>query len=313
MVDDRDLTRDAPRRRASLAPRIAEIGVASWFAICALGPHLLLILLSWGSGWSYPHLLPDRLDARPWRSLGGESDQLARAMAVSAMLAVVVGLTSTSIGFLAGRAISRAAQRDATLTAWNLWRFVAYLPYVASPVIVGVTLYDLWVRCGLAGAFLGVALAQSLFATAFATVFFSTAWSAREERMAHLVRELGGGPTDVWRHATWPRLKGLATVCFLQTSLFSWTDYGFAALIGGGQVDTVTTRLFAYIREASVNQGALAALALLIPALISCAVIGLARISRALFARAPSDRTPIGRAELYWQAITRFQDAEREP
>ncbi|MFO0820913.1 MAG: hypothetical protein U1A77_23405 [Pirellulales bacterium] len=307
MVNHRDSAGEASHRSARTAPRIAAVGVAGWFAICAVGPHLLLFLLSLGSGWSYPHLLPDRLDARPWRSLGSERDQLARAMAVSATLAVTVGLTATSIGFLAGRAISRTTQRHATPLALSFWRFITYLPYVASPIIVGVTLYDLWVRCGLAGTFLGVALAQSLFASAFAAVFFSTAWSAREERLAHLVRELGGGPADVWRHATWPRLKGLATVCFLQTSLFSWTDYGFAALIGGGQVDTVTTRLFAYIREASVNQGALAALALLIPALISCAVITFTRITRTLFTRDPTSGV-----ELYEKAAARFQEGERE-
>ena len=64
-----------------------------------------------------------------------------------------------------------------------------------------------------------------------------------------------------------PQCSGLIAVCFLQTCLYSWLDYGLVSVIGGGNVQTLTTRMFGYIREASVNQAAQSAIVLLTPAI----------------------------------------------
>ena len=107
-----------------------------------------------------------------------------------------------------------------------------------------------------------------LFALSFASVFFSELWSLRAERLEQLVRNLGGSHWDVWRHAVLPQIWGLILICFVQSALYSWLDYGIVSIVGGGSVSSVTTRLFGYIREASVNQAAQSSLILLAPALL---------------------------------------------
>ncbi len=147
-------------------------------------------------------------------------------------------------------------------------RFLIHLPFVVSPVVVGVCLYDLLVRTGLAGTLSGVILIQTVFAYAFSSVLFGEFWSVRIERQESLVRQLGGRERDVWRHAVFPQARGLIAVSLTQTALYSWLDYGLASIAGGGRVASVTVRLFGSLREANINQAALSGLVLLTPALL---------------------------------------------
>lgn len=237
------------------------------FSAILIVPYGLLVLLSLGSGWTFPHLLPDRLDFAPWKHFLSDRDGILQAVATSTCVALIVATLGTSAGLLIGRAVRRSRSL--------LWKVAIYFPFVVSPVIAAVSLYDLMVRLHLAGTLSGVVFTQTIFATSFAAVYFSELTSARADRLENLVRNLGGGHLAVWRHAIFPSSKGLIAVCFLQAALYSWLDYGLVALIGGGSVNALTTKLFAYIREASVNQAAQASLLLLTPALLGFLLVSL--------------------------------------
>lgn len=237
-------------------------------SLVVLAPYLLLLVLSLGRGWTFPNLLPDRVDLEPYQRLVSERDGLLRAMGRSLVMSVAVGLVSTVAGLLIGRSVRHVRS--------HMLPFLMYVPFVVSPVVIGICLYDLFVRLQLSGTFFGVAAAQSIAATSFASVFFSEMWSEHVERRELLVRQLGGNAVDVWRHAVSSQMGGLILICFVQTGLYSWLDYGLVSILGGGHVPTVTTRVFAYIREASVNQAALSGLILSAPPLagiVVCATI----------------------------------------
>jgi len=239
--------------------RVVQAVLKALLVVSVLFPYGLLISLSLGSGWTFPSLLPDRLDLAPWKHFVSDRDDLRVAVATSAAMSVTVATLATCSGLLIGRFVRRSG--------FGLWRFAIYLPFVTSPVVAGVCLYDLLVRLQLVSTVPGVVLAQTVFATAFASVFFSELWSPRVDRLEHLVSNLGGGYWQIWRHAVIPQMSGLIVICLLQTALFSWLDYGLASVLGGGHVSTVTTKLFSYIREASINQAAQSGLILLTPAL----------------------------------------------
>lgn len=242
-------------------------GGAAVMLTLLLTPHLLLLLLSAGSGWSFPRLLPDRLDGGPWRHLLGYSGLLPAAI-TGAGLSLLSGVMSTLSGLLISRSIrvSCGAMR-------RLSRALLLLPFVISPVVAGVCLFDLAARTGFAGRALGVLLGHMLFGTATAAVILTDGWSDLTDRQEQLVRSFGGGAVAVWRHAILPRMRGLLLICLLQTSLLSWLDYGIVLQIGGGRVQTLTLRLFSLIRESSVNQAALAGLLLLLPVLPAALLI----------------------------------------
>jgi putative spermidine/putrescine transport system permease protein len=254
-----------PWHRAKRASGIRGLVTIS-LMIGSLGPYVLLGMMSLGSGWTFPRWLPDQIDGRPWGRLLTERDGLLIAVMTSLLLSGAVGVVATGCGWWIGRAVRRSRAA--------VWRYLLYLPFVTSPVVMGATLFDLLVRGRLAGSWIGVALVQILFATSFAAIFFCESWTAKGDRLEQLVRTLGGNECAVWRHAIWPRTRGLLIVCFLQTALYSWVDYGLVAIVGGGQIQTITMRLFAYLREANVNQAAMAAIVLVTPAILAALASG---------------------------------------
>lgn len=255
-----DLGRTEARQsaRASDGHRLAVRWISRLVTISVVGTLLFLLVLSLGSGWTFPHLLPDRMDAGPWRQGLADRGGLMRSAMTSTGLSVMTAIVSTGIGFLLARCLRQASS--------VLMLYLLYVPFVISPVIAGICLYDLAIRLDLAGTFSGVLLVQCLFATSFATICIRSAFDNRIEKLENLVQTLGGGRLTVWRHAVWPQLRGMIGICLIQTAMYSWLDYGLAAVIGGGRVVPVTVRLFAYIREASTNQAAMAALLLMLPA-----------------------------------------------
>lgn len=234
---------------------VSGLFTALLFAVF-FAPYLLLVWLSLGSGWSYPNLAPDRIDFRPWQAFIGGSGGLWRGAMTAAMLSPCVATCGTLIGVLIGRQVHRRR---------GIWIYLAYLPFVCSPVITGICLLDLFIRLNLASTLTGVFLIQTVFASAYAVILFSEMWSSELERYEQVVQTLGGGRWDTFRHAVWPRLGRLMIVCWLQTLLFSWLDYGLVSVIGGGIVPSLTLNVIAYIREASINQAAQAAIVLIIP------------------------------------------------
>lgn len=220
-------------------------------------PYGLLLLISTGQGWSFPALKPQRMDFSPWHRFLADRDRMGEAFVTSLMMSLIVGAVGTFCGLWVGRAVRRSNS--------SLPRYVAYLPFVLSPVVVGVSLYDLMVRLNLSSTFLGAVLIQLIFATSLAGVYVSELWCPRIDRLEHLVKSLGGGRWAVIRHAIWPSFSRILAVCFIQTALFSWIDYGLVSVIGGGRVRTMTVTLFGFLREANINQAAQAALVLLVP------------------------------------------------
>lgn len=248
---------EIPRKPKS-SIRGHQLGISRGLLLTSvLLPYGLLMLLSLGSGWSFPNLLPDRINGAPWLALLLDHDGLRRAGLWSLLLSGIVGGLSTFLGLLGGRAIRRSQS--------DVWRFFIYLPFVCSPIIASTSLYDLLIRLKLVGTVTGIVLSQSVFATSFAVIFFSELWTDHTQRLERLVRSLGGGTAAVWRHVVIPEGRGLILICFCQSALYSWLDYGLVTLIGGGKVVTLPLKFFGYIREASVNHAAMASLVLLFP------------------------------------------------
>lgn len=251
---------------AAWTSRLMRIVLWGVFTLFLLN-FALLIVLSLGTGWTYPRLLPDRIEATPWINFFSSRSSLLRSTLVSLGISVVVASVSTMLGLLTGIGLRRGRSR--------VWLFVAYLPFVLSPVTVGLCLLDMSIRLGLASTYSGVILAQTMFAYGFATIFFCETWDIQIDKRVQLVVGLGGSRVDVWRHAILPRAWPLIVVAWTQTALFSWLDYGLVSVVGGGVIPSLTLNMFAYLREASVNQAAQSALILFLPSLLSFAIASL--------------------------------------
>jgi putative spermidine/putrescine transport system permease protein len=65
-----------------------------------------------------------------------------------------------------------------------------------------------------------------------------------------------------------PVSKPVLLLCFFQTFLISWFEYGLTSVIGLGQVRTLTIALYQYIGEANQYVAALAGCLVCLPPLL---------------------------------------------
>jgi len=223
-----------------------------------IGPFFYLIGLSLVTSWPYPSILPESYSFDLWARMLTGSGALISSFFLSLVISLIVAATSTSAGFMTGKYIAYHKHKSLLL-------FLAYVPYIMSPVILGTCLMYLYIKGNLTGSTAGVILAQTMFAYGFSIVFFSAFWNHRIRALEDLVYTLGGSVAHAYKTVLLPISKNALLICFFQTFLISWFQYGLTLLIGSGKVQTLPIKVYEYVGEANIYYAALASCLLVIP------------------------------------------------
>lgn len=227
-------------------------------ALACIFPFAFLLALSLAGPWRFPLLLPEFWSGARWSSLVGDQRGLLSSLLASLLLSAAVAAVATGLGFLTSRAIAFHARR-------RLLLFLAYLPFVFSPVILAACLLHVFLRLHLAGSWLGVGLAQLLLAYSFAIVFFQGFWNREKRALGDLVATLGGSTGQLYRRVYLPLGREMLEISFFQTFLLSFFQYGSTVLIGGGAVKTLPVEVYHFAGEADPYYAALAGCLLVWP------------------------------------------------
>lgn len=224
-------------------------------------PFGYLLVLSLAAEWRFPDLLPSAWTGSHWTGLGGTGGRWAESALRSLLLATLVGLLATGVGFLTAWGLARHPKR-------SLWLRLAYLPYAFSPVVYAYCLLYFFNVSGLAGTFGGVLLAQFVLTFPFAILLFFNHFDDSLQAMEDLTLTLGGShQTAFWRVLV-PVSRTALLICFFQTFLISWFEYGLTSVIGLGQVRTLTLAVYQYIGEANTYVAGLASSLVCLPPLL---------------------------------------------
>ncbi|MFY9825237.1 MAG: ABC transporter permease [Thermoanaerobaculia bacterium] len=234
-----------------------KAAVALVVCLCGL-PLAVLAVLSFAGAWPFPDVVPSRWTVSRWLEVLAGRGGLAASFGVSVLISAAVALLSTGLGFVTSKHVAYHPRR-------RLLLFLAYVPFALSPVILGVCLLYVAIQAGLSGTVAGVILAQTIFAYGFAIVLFQGLWSPRMRAFEDLVRTLGGSTWQLYARVLVPLSKEMLLLCFFQTFLISWFQYGLTVLVGGGQVKTLTLKVYDFVGEANVFYAALASCLLIIP------------------------------------------------
>lgn len=229
--------------------------------LCFIIPFAVLLYLSVSSEWYYPSLADHQFTAEHWRWFLSGGSTLMQSAVLSILLSVSVGFVSTFCGFFTSRAIAYQ-----TKSKW--WLLMAYFPYVIASVVFAVMLNFYFLRFNLTGTIYGVIIAQFFITFPYAVLFFFGFWNSKIRNLENLVATMGGDFRVTLKEAILPSAKGLLAVCFFQTYLISWFEYGLTQFIGVGKVQTLTVMVYRYISEANPYLAALAGFLLVIPPLI---------------------------------------------
>ena len=104
-----------------------------------------------------------------------------------------------------------------------------------------------------------------MIAYPFAVIICTGHWNEELRSMEQLVLTLGGSQIDAYKRVILPVSKGILLVCFFQTFLISWFEYGLTTLLGVGKVQTLTLKVYQFVNEANPYLAALASWLLFIP------------------------------------------------
>lgn len=228
--------------------------------IAIIFPIAYLLLLSIASNWSFPELWPQSLSFDRWWKIS-ESKELFASLGFSLVISVSVAFFSTLLGFITSRYVMRSSKR-------NWFVFMAYLPYVLSPVIYAALLYIYFVKYGLSGHLVGVIIGQLIIAYPYSIIIFSGFWNDQLRKYEELAITLGSSSVYTFKKVLLPMARSILIICFFQTFLISWFEYGLTALIGVGKVQTLTVKVFQFISEADFYYAAFSSCLLIIPPLV---------------------------------------------
>lgn len=224
-------------------------------------PFAYILLLSLATNWRYPLLLPESLSLKTWRYVVKTDTAIGSSVLLSVLLSASVAFLATFAGFFIGKTIAAHRLKSRFLT-------IAYFPYAFSPVVYAFCLNFFFIKLNLTGNTEGVILAQFIISFPFAIILFINHWSHELTNMEQLVFTLGGTKKQAFFKVLLPLSKQIILICFFQTFLISWFEYGLTSVIGLGKVQTLTLKTYQFIGEANVYFAALASVLLVFPPLI---------------------------------------------
>ncbi|MEL6132222.1 MAG: ABC transporter permease, partial [Bacteroidota bacterium] len=220
-----------------------------------------LVGLSLMQSWRFPALQPEVWTLDNWGQLLTQQEDLGISLGMSLLLSISVATIATLLGFWTSRYLA--------YHPWSqFWLVLTYLPFVLSPVIYAVCVNFFFILWGLSGNIGGVLLGQLMIAYPFAIILFSRHWSADIRALEHLSLSLGGSRNQLFTKVLLPISQGMLLVCFFQTFLISWFEYGLTTLIGVGKIQTLTLKVYQYVNEANIYLAALASCLLFFPPLL---------------------------------------------
>ena len=228
-----------------------------FIAVICIFPVLLLLLMSVSKNWVFPSVLPQKYTAENWLELL-RGNSVGISLLVSVAIALLVAFLSTVAGFITSHLIAYHAKRKYLL-------LLAYLPFVLSPVILAVCLKYYFNILNIAGTIFGVVLAQMIIAFPYCIIFFIGFWNQRIRQYQELVNTLGGNNYYAFNKIVLPIAKPMLLVCFFQSFLISWFEYGLTSVIGYGKVQTLTIKVYQFLTEANMFYAALSCCLLIIP------------------------------------------------
>lgn len=256
-VDTAQITVTDP---GTASPCLGRVLPVLLVAVCWL-PVAYLALLSMAGDWAFPKLWPSDFTLETWRRAFGHDENLLGSLVVSTVIALVVATLATTAGIFASRLFAYHRHRG-----W--WVLAAHAPFALSPVILGTCLLFIFIKLGLVGTIAGVVGGQFLFGYGYAVILLIGFWNPRLLALEDLARTLGATRGQVFHRVLLPLARPLLVVCFFQTFLISWFDYGLAAVLGAGKVPVLTLRVYEYLGSGNVRLAAACALVLIGPPLV---------------------------------------------
>ncbi|MFT5981177.1 MAG: putative spermidine/putrescine transport system permease protein [Flavobacteriales bacterium] len=242
-------------------------------ALLFLAPLTFIGIIAFSAGWEFPEVFP-KWGFSAWEILLGTSSSSGLfTLFSSALLAFVVAVLSSFLGYFLSYLLMGKRR---TLLLW-----LSLIPFCTAPVILAANFQFFFISAHLSASWLGVLIAQLLIGVPYAFLLFSTFWNKERKTIDDAARTLGASDGVLLWKVHLPAAKGLLRITLIQLFLFSWFEYGMTQYIGVGQVKTLTVEVFRYMQEGNMAVAAVASLLLILPPFIALLLIRKVNIGNA--------------------------------
>jgi iron(III) transport system permease protein len=192
------------------------------------------------------------------------------ALRNSVLLAIVVGVMATALGFV----FALLGERSRLRTRRLLGPF-SILPIITPPFVLGLAMIYMFGRngfvthqlLGLSTSIffgpLGVAVAQILAYTPIAFLVLQGVVQAMDAALEEAAETLGASRWHVLRTVIWPLARPGVANAFLLVAIESLADFGNPIILGGGKGFLATEVFFAIIGRFNANEAAVYGVVLL--------------------------------------------------
>lgn len=231
------------------------------YAFAVVLPIVFLLGLSLAQQWSFPEILPQEWTVQHWGNSLFKRGDILESLLLSLGLSLTLASLVSVLAFFMSKYIAYSKYRQ-------LYMRLTLVPYILSPVVLAVIFQYYFTVANLSGNILGVLIAQLFFALPFGIVIFNNFWNDHLKSIEQLSFTLGASSRQSLLKVIIPLFKPAIILCFFQSFLVSWFEYGLTQFIGLGKVKTLTVMVFNFINEANVFYAALACVLLILPPMV---------------------------------------------
>ncbi|MEL6408270.1 MAG: ABC transporter permease [Chloroflexota bacterium] len=253
-----------PKRKPSqLSVLTVRYLILALILLALVLPFIAFLVNAFAERWFFPQFIPQEWSVEEWvRVFSGRGDVL-EALWNSTVIAVGVTALSVLIGLPAARALGLYEFRGKKIV-----EFLILAPIMIPPLTVGMGLSINFLRAGLGGTMIGVALAHLVPVMPYVVFTLSGVFANYDVRYEEQARTLGANPLRVFWHITLPAIFPGLVVASLFAFLTSWSQYVLTFLIGGGRVITAPVLLFSSAAGGNRANLAVQSLLFIFPALL---------------------------------------------
>lgn len=203
-------------------------------------PFLPILIWSFSFRWNYPNITP-QWGMRAWNYVLTQKSILS-SLGLSVVLSLVVTFISLCIGLPASKVLGTKEFRGKKLV-----ETIITLPAIVPVLVVIMGLQIIFIKAGLINSFWGVVIVQLIPTMPYMVMYLQSTFEDYPVEFEDQARVLGSTPLVTFFKITIPIIfPGIVVAC-LYSFLVSWSQYLLTVMIGGPNVRTLPTILFAYI------------------------------------------------------------------
>ncbi len=240
--------------------RLAVVSIV----VAVVLPFVALFIWSFAFRWFFPDLFPETWGLGAWEYVRSPNSKVLSSMWNSITLGLLVCVMALAVGLPASRALGLYNFRGKGGV-----ELLLMAPIIVPPLVSVMGIHVTFIKLGLTGSFVGVALVHLIPSIPYFVLVMSGVFANYGTELEDTARSLGAGPVRVFFLITLPAIAPGLSVALMFTFLISWGQYITTLLIGSGRVTTLPIVLFPLLTGPNKANAAAVSLVLIAPALIA--------------------------------------------